>query len=235
MKIITPSYKIIRGLNSDVLPFIEECGRTCYKSEDKITPTSASRFVKNLVEKEHESVIEHAHVTVRIVASRSLTHQLVRHRLASYSQESQRYVNYCKGKFEGVSYIDPMFKVNGTRFTYDDYLRIVNKPIVCNTEEEKKVIQFYINFENQCKAAEESYFELISDGAPPEDARSVLPGCCKTEIVVTANLRVWRHIFKERAINNHAQYEIRTIMSSLLDDFKTVLPEIFGDLGENNA
>lgn len=231
MKLISPSFKVMRGLDRDVIPFLEECGRTCYKSEDHITETSASKFVAGIVKSGHESVIEHAVITVRIVGSRSMTHQLVRHRLAAYSQESQRFVNYSKGKFSGeITFIDPNFRLGAVRYDLDDYGDVLEKTNL--TAEEDAVYKAYTKYVESFTDAEEYYMELIGMGVPAEDAREVLPNSCKTEIVMTANLRVWRHIFEERAINKHAQFQIRQIMLGILDEFSSVLPEVFGDLKE---
>ena len=231
MKIVKSNYKIMRGLDRNVLPFLEECGRTCYKSEEYITEGSSEKFIKGIVKSGHESVIEHAFITVRFTAPRSLTHQLVRHRLASYSQESQRYVNYSKGKFNSeISFIDPLFQINGNKVSYFDYLEIKNRHVSTLTQEEFDIKNIYEIFEDSCKRNENDYFNLIHSGLKPEDAREVLPNCGKTEIVMTANLRVWRHVFKERAFNPKAQYQIRKLLLSLYEEFNKVLPEIFSDL-----
>jgi thymidylate synthase (FAD) len=231
MRIIEPYYKILTPINREmILKNIELAGRTCYKSYDKITPDSASKFVSGIVKSGHESVIEHAYVSVRFVGSRTFTHQLVRHRLANYSQESQRFVNYTKDKFGGdVLFIDPMFNVGGKRYTYEDYLKAQEIPIICLTEDAVKMINLYNVYISSCEAAEESYFALVRSGAKPEEAREVLGGGSKTEIVMTTNLRVWRHIFNERALNKTAQYQFKTLVQGLLTDFNEVLPEIFQD------
>lgn len=235
MKIVEPSFKIMRGLDRSVIPFLEECGRTCYKSEDLITETSASKFVSGIVKSKHESVIEHASITVRLVGSRSMTHQLVRHRLAAYSQESQRFCNYSKDKHGSeLTFIDPMFYINGIRYNHKTFLEIFNE--VGDGEVPEKwlnVVKAYCDFEEVCLNTENTYMKMVEEYcAKSEDAREILPNACKTEIVMTANLRVWRHIFKERALNRHAQFQIRYLAQGILKEFNAVLPEIFSDLAK---
>lgn len=225
----------MRGLDRDVIPFLEECGRTCYKSEDLITPMSASKFVSGIVKSKHESVIEHASITVRIVGSRSMTHQLVRHRIASYSQESQRFVNYSKDKHGSeIVFIDPMFKVEGKRYTYEQYEKLFDHYSGNNEDAPQEFMHMfkaYTHFEENCRMVENEYMEIVEECfVNPEDARELLPNSCKTEIVITANLRVWRHIFAERAVNNKAQFQIRYLTQGILKEFNAVLPEIFGDI-----
>jgi len=183
--------------------FIELIGRTCYKSEDRITDTSAGRFLKMLVSSGHESVIEHLTLTVKFVGSRAMSHQLVRHRLAAFSQESQRYVNYGKGEKMFAVMPPGIFRAGGK--VKEDFVRGIN---------------------DACK----QYIELLSGGVKPEDARSLLPNAVKTEIVMSTNLRQWRHVVEERGLNSRAQWEIRTICLQVLEAFNGILPEVFGDL-----
>ena len=166
MKIVEPSIELINwtSLGHEL---IEICGRTCYKSEAQITPISAKAFVKKIIDLGHDSVLEHASATFKIIADRGFTHELVRHRLASYSQESTRFCNYSKDKFGSeISVIKPL----------------------------DLTIDQSIWWSNACKHAEANYFEMLRHGCKPEIARSVLPICLKTEIVITANFREWRHI-----------------------------------------
>jgi len=203
MRIIEPSYSIEQISPSDLLEFLERCGRVCYKSEDKICDSSASKFINDRVNSEspHESVIEHAVITVRFVCDRGVTHEIVRHRLASFSQESTRYCNYAKGKFgEEITVIRPCFWEEGS----DEYAE----------------------WKAACSAAEDYYFHLIRRGAKPQEARSVLPNSLKTEIVVTANVREWRHIFRMRT-SKAAHPQMRQLMIPLLDELKQKVPIIF--------
>jgi len=207
MRILEPSYEILKlddGL--EVLKLIELAGRTCYKSEDKITDTSALEFIKRLLSHRpaHLSVIEHSTMTVKFVCERGFTHELVRHRLVSYSQESTRYCNYAKGKFGGeITVIEPLFFAKGERV--------------------------YQEWKKSCEQAEEQYFKLLDDGAKPEEARSVLPTGLKTEIVATANLRQWGHIFFQRT-SPRAHPQMRQLMVPLCDEVQARVPVLFDDI-----
>ena len=183
------------------LQVIEKAGRTCYKSEAQITPGSAKKFVASLIKRGHESVIEHAVASVLFITNRGVTHELVRHRLASFSQESTRYVNY---KSRGLQFILPVWWSQAT----DTHRRI---------------------FTEACRSAAKSYHDLLADGWRPEQAREVLPNALKTEIVVTANLREWRHIFRQRCAPP-AHPQIRQLMSSLLAGFTEIVPDLFTDI-----
>lgn len=185
------------------LEIIERAGRTCYKSEDKITPTSAGRFVRGVVKAGHESVIEHVSASVRFTTSRSVTHELVRHRLCAFSQESQRYVNYKRG---GIEFILPVW------FAYN-----WKEDGVC------------CRWNDAMIDAELCYEELIDRGWRPEEAREVLPNSTKTEIVVTTNMREWRHIFKLRT-SAAAHPQIRALMRDCLQGFKAEIPVLFDDI-----
>lgn len=205
MKIISPSHEILFMPDTDIiLKKIELAGRTCYKSEDKITPESASGFVKGIVRSGHHSVIEHMNITVRFICDRGVTHELVRHRLAAYSQESTRYANYSKDKFGNeITVIKPFFWEHDSE-AYKDWL-------------------------DAMKYAEAVYLRLIKSGATPEQARSVLPNSLKTEIVMTANLREWRHVFNLRC-SRPAHPQIRELMLPLLNELKNKIPVVFDDI-----
>lgn len=209
MRIIDPSYKIESlSAASEILQNIERAARTCYKSENRITADSAKKFVGDLLSNDPPrlSVIEHEHMTVRLVCDRGVSHELVRHRLVSYSQESTRYCNYGKGKYGNeITVIAPYF------FVGVDY-----------TEE-------YALWKNSCKYAEGAYLSLLEGGAKPELARSVLPNSLKTEIVTTANLRQWGHIFYQRT-SPKAHPQMRQLMLPLLGEVKCRVPLVFDDL-----
>ena len=203
MNIVKQSVEILTNIDPYVIQFIEKCGRTCYKSEDKITQNSAEQFVKNIMKSGHESVIEHYNVTVKFICDRGISHEIVRHRLASYSQESTRYCNYSKNG--EITVIEPYFKIN-TR--------------------EQRII-----WTAACQQAENYYFVLLKAGASPQEARAVLPNSLKTEVVMTANLREWRHFIKMRSASS-AHPQIRELSLNLLEEFKSKIPIIFDDLGE---
>ena len=216
MLLIRPSYEILK-IDDSPLQLLELAGRTCYKSEDRITECSAEPFVKRIVHSyKHESVIEHCGATVKLIVDRGVTHEIVRHRLASYSQESTRYCNY--GKSGNVIFIIPPW-VNIPPGQYDfDYSD--NEDIYDPRD------QIWFDHMLFC---EKSYLWLLEDGWTPQEARSVLPNSLKTEIVMTANLREWRHIFKLRT-SKQAHPQMREIMVPLLAEFKERVPVIFDDI-----
>jgi thymidylate synthase (FAD) len=205
MKIISPFFTIESLLDGEqMLQQIERTGRTCYKSEDKITTSSAAKFVQRIIQSGHLSVIEHQSVTVRIVCDRGVTHEIVRHRLASYAQESTRYCNYTKGKFDSeIAVVCPCFWDEGS--------------------------EQYVIWRQAMEQAEAAYNRLIALGATPQEARSVLPNSLKTEIVMTMNLREWRHFFELRA-TSAAHPQMREIALPLLAEFKKRIPVIFDDV-----
>lgn len=205
MKIVPPSHEILSMPESrEVLKHIEIAGRTCYKSEEKITPDSSDAFVRRIIKSGHHSVIEHSSVTVRFICDRGVSHELVRHRLAALSQESTRYANYAKDKFGNeITVIRPCFWPADAP-AYADWLAAM-------------------------KSAEAAYLKLINDGARPEQARSVLPNSLKTEVVMTANLREWRHVLGLRC-SAPAHPQIREIMLPLLDELNRLLPPVFEDI-----
>jgi len=201
--IIPPSTEILRA-TPDLEQLIEEAGRVCWKSEEKITETSHVAFINMLKDKHHESVLEHGAITVRFIVNRGVSHELVRHRLMSPSQESTRYCNYSKEKFgEEITVIKPLFYEEGS-VAYAIWLHSI-------------------------AVAEESYFELLRLGSTPQEARDVLQNNLKTEVVVTANPREWRHIFKQRTAPA-AHPQMREVMIPLLDEFITRWPVLFSDL-----
>lgn len=205
MKIIAPSFEILTDLSSgDLLKHLEHIGRVCYKSENQITEDSAKQFVKALINRGHESVIEHISITVKIICDRGISHEIVRHRIASYSQESTRYCNYSTGNFGSeLTVIRPFF-----------------------WDQSSKKYQIWMD---SMRAAEDAYLALIDSGASPQEARSVLPNSLKTEIVVTMNLREWRHFFKMRT-DKHAHPQMREISIPILKEFQKQIPIVFDDL-----
>lgn len=209
MRIIKASFIIEDSLDGNkIIKKIEKAGRTCYKSEENITPNSAKDFIKKILATGHESVIEHEKVTVRVICDRGITHEIVRHRIASYSQESTRYCNYSKSKFGNeIIVIEPCFWKNK------------------NIEEVRK----YEIWKKLMEESEKAYIKLIELGATPQEARSVLPNSLKTEIIMTMNLREWRHFFKLRT-SDAAHPQMREIVRPLLDEFKKRIPVIFDDI-----
>lgn len=203
MKIIEESATIYDKIDtSAVMTKLEEAGRVCYKSE--MGHNTADAFVWQLIAKGHESVLEHVSVTVKFVVDRGMSHEIVRHRLASYSQESTRYCNYSKDRFNNeITVIKPCFWGENS--------------------------VMYKSWEEACLRAETQYFRLLEDGASPQEARSVLPNSLKTELFMTANLREWRHFFRMRTAPN-AHPHLRKVVLSLYKQFCDVLPVVFEDI-----
>ena len=215
MKIIKPSYEILTPISDGgikELQHIEKIGRVCYKSEDRITDDgeSAKKFVKMLISNGHEAMIEHSSLSVKFVVDRGVSHELVRHRIASFAQESTRYCNYSKDKFGNeITVILPCF--------FDTGMGILSNSLV------------YQEWKSACECAEERYFNLLKMGATPQQARTVLPNSLKTEITVTANYREWRNFFKLRTAEaSHPQ--MREVAIPLLKELKTLIPIIFDDI-----
>ena len=205
MKIIKAGFHVLSPVNgAEILKSIEQAGRVCYKSEDKIVDGSAEKFVAEIIKRGHEAVLEHQSITIKFIVDRGVSHEIVRHRLAAYCQESTRYCNYSKGQFgEEITVIEPCFWSK-------------------NSEE-------YQLWFKCMKYAEEMYLQLIHAGATPQEARSVLPNSLKTEVVMTANLREWRHFFKLRTAPT-AHPQMREVAIALLKEFQRMVPVIFDDI-----
>jgi len=203
MKVVQPGYEILTAIDRlEILQAIERAGRTCYKSEDKITDVSAAKFVRMLVKRGHEAMIEHApSISVKFICDRGVSHEIVRHRLFSFAQESTRYCNY--GKADEITIIAPCF---------------------WGDEPEKQA-----EWETAMMQTEKSYLALLAMGASPQEARAVLPNSLKTEIIVTGNVREWRHFFKLRT-DNAAHPQIRELAIPLLHEMQRLLPELFEDI-----
>lgn len=223
MKIINASYEIlnkdkINGI--EILKVIESVGRTCYKSEDKITDESAPKFVKMLIERGHEAMIEHNAISVRFICDRGVSHELVRHRLASFGQESTRYCNYSNDKFgDELTFIKPCwFDITTEELNIKKYEFI----------EEDESINYWLNAMDNI---ENCYFDLLNKGWEPQQARSVLPNSIKTEIVMTMNLREWRHFFSLRC-DKPAHPQMRELTLPLLKEMSELIPIVFDDLKE---
>ena len=205
MRIIEPYFEILDELDGKkMLQKIERIGRVCYKSEDLITEDSAEKFIGNILKRGHESVIEHEKISVKMVCDRGVTQEIVRHRVASYSQESTRYCNYQKDKFGNeLTFIKPVFwKEDSPEYTL---------------------------WKESMQQIEDQYMKLIEMGASAQEARSILPNSLKTEIVVTMNLREWRHFFRLRTASA-AHPQIREIAGMVLEEFRRQIPVVFDEL-----
>lgn len=205
IKAYTQIYMDFNG--EQILNKIEQVARTCYKSESKIQEGSAAKMVAALIKNGHEAMLEHQSITVKFVCDRGVSHELVRHRLASFAQESTRYCNYAKDDFGSeVTFILPYFLNYGT--------------------------PGFKVWKEQMKSAEQAYFDMLDIGHTPQEARSVLPNSLKTEVNMTCNLREWRWFFKLRAAGStgtpHPQ--MLEVACPLLEDMKKVIPVVFDDI-----
>ena len=206
MNILERSVELINPPKYEtLLSNVEQAARNCYRSQDKITDNSAEPMIRALIKAGHEAMIEFADIEFMITCDRSLSHQLVRHRIGcSYAQESMRYCSYIKDNFyNSVSFIVP----------YD----------VTN--------ELYETWRASCLAAEAAYFVLLDNGAKPETARSVLPHCTATHIVVKMNMRAIRH-FLELRLDTHAQSDIRDIAYKMLELVHEKYPVFVEDIYE---
>lgn len=212
MKIINASYEILRpkitvDAKDAEFQAIEGAGRTCYKSGEKITPESAVRFTEKIIGLNHEAMLEHAFMSVRFIVDRGISHEIVRHRMASFAQESTRYCNYSKDKFGNeLTFIKPCFFEEGSTA--------------------------YNCWEKVCQNAEDMYMSMIHMGLKPEEARCILPHSLKTELVMTANMREWRHFFRLRAAGETGRPhpQMLEVAVPLLKEVKAFMPELFEDI-----
>jgi len=207
MRILRTSWEYMDPIDGmAILKKIERCGRVCYKSEDKITDESAVKFVNMITHNlKHESVLEHHSITVKVVCDRGISHEIVRHRIGAYSQESTRYCNYCKDKFNNeITVIWPH---------HLDY----------------KAPQANDAWQKSMEDAEKNYFTLLNGWDwKPQEARGVLPTELKTEVVMTYNLRQWRHFFRMRC-GRPAHPQLRAVTVPMLEKFQKDIPVIFDD------
>jgi len=218
---------------------IEIAGRTCYRSEDKITEDSANEFVRMVIRRGHESVLEHCSITVRFTGDRAMSHQLVRHRLAAYSQESQRYCNYGKSSHlrvvvppsinrvpDSAGYVSDQL-MDGDVLTGDGIRGLMMVKRNGNVENLELSVAL-ARWVRSCAESYDCYRDLLSMKVRPEDARSVLPNATATTVVTTFNLRQWRHFFDMRC-DKHAQWQIRNLAVATLWEFYDLLPAVFED------
>ena len=207
VKVIQQSYEILTDLSDStkILKDIERVGRVCYKSESNITQDSYIKFCKMLRDRGHEAMIEHSQLSVKFIVNRAIANEIVRHRLFSFAQESTRYINYSKDKFcNEIKVIEPEELLPSNSSVY----------------------QFWYN---SCKNAEDAYMALLYDNVKPEIARDVLPLSTATEIVVTGNIREWRHFFRLRC-DSKAHPQLVSISRKLLNDLKSKIPVLFDDI-----
>jgi len=224
MKIVNPSAEVLFTETGDeMMKRIEAAGRTAYKSEDKITDQSAEAFVRTIITRGHMSVLEHVSVSARVVCDRGVTHEIVRHRIASYTQESTRYCNYAGDKYGSeITVVLPEF----LREAYS----MVQTGCFVDEGNSPKLGQFLI-WQRAMENVESAYMELLELKASPQEARSVLPNSLKTEIVMTMNLREWLHFFNLRT-SPKAHPDMQVVAKMLLVQFNLALPCIYGELAK---
>lgn len=219
MRVIDQSHEIKLIVPFEAqLDLIEDCGRVAYASEDKIKEGSSKQFAKMIVGKNHGAVLEHSMLTVMFTTDRGVSHELVRHRLASFTQESTRYCNYSKDKFAGqVTFIRPIWVSD----------KVLNREALTSEDLSPQDLIWL----TQMSKAEEAYLGLLGIGWTAQQARSVLPNSLKTKIAMTANFREWKHIFQLRAIEKAAHPQMRDLMIPLYQQCRQLCPELF-DLGD---
>lgn len=212
MKVIKASAELLNAPEYAVLlDTVERAGRTCYKSEDKIQEGSAEKFIKAIIARGHESVLEHSLITVRFICDRGVSHEIVRHRLASFSQASTRCCNYSQDRFGNeTSVIKPCF--------FEEKM----------TEVDGTITDYSVWY-TACKEAEGAYFALLDRGCTPEEARSVLPNSLATELVMSANIREWRHFLRLRC-SPAAHPQMREVACELAHILKQRYPVFFEDI-----
>jgi len=206
MKIIEPSVTLLDEIDAEkILKKIELCGRVAYKSENNISADSAEKFIRNIIKYGHESVLEHVSLSFRIICDRGVMAELTRHRLASFTVESTRFNDYSSDKFGGeLTFIRPCFW--------------------------NKANENFEGWSLAMQSLEKCYKVFRSEGATPQEARSILPNSLKTELIMTASLREWRTVLKLRTAKD-AHPQMKQIANMILKIFKDKLPVIVEDIG----
>jgi thymidylate synthase (FAD) len=228
MKLVLPKVEMVTPLNAEaaktIMQRIEIAARTCYKSEDKITDESAEKMVKNLIKRGHEAMIEHAALTVKVTCDRGVSHEIVRHRIgASYGQESTRYVNYVNNDMQFIcpNWFGPFWQQAAA-----------DEQIITDTNLADMIHELSPGEEIWFRAmmfAENEYRQLVEEQSwQPQQARSILPNSLKTEIVMTYNMRAWRHFFELR-LDKAAHPQMRQVAKMIWTEFNKYLPIIFGE------
>ena len=245
MKIIKAGYSVVSPDLDDPLIErrvywnLENAGRTCYKSEpahdvplDELVKQSGD-FVRKIIKNGHTAMLEHRSMSVKFTVDRGVSHELVRHRIASFAQESTRYCNYSKDKFGNeITVIDPVFFCDISKKRKEEILNVLDGFYMDNpinfTDHERAYARWY----DACRFAETEYFNMLELGCTPQEARAVLPNSLKTEIVVTANMREWRHILNLRAagVTGKPHPQMLEVMVPLLNELRDKFPAVFEDI-----
>lgn len=228
-EVVKPSVEVIMSQDwREVLRHIEKIGRTCYKSEDRITEYSYGPFILGLIDRGHEAMLEHFSITVKFQTDRGVSHELVRHRLCSFAQTSTRYCNYSQEKFGSrIKVIEPEY------FPRDGECKPMSFQVpLFNSINNSDMNAFDVWF-IAVATANWAYQTLVKDfGKSPQEARSVLPNSLATEIYVTANIREWRHILKLRAVGTTGKPhpDMQRIMLMALEKLSYAIPIVFDDI-----
>jgi thymidylate synthase (FAD) len=230
MKIIKPRWSwISKPPYGEALKVVELATRLCYKSENKIGDGTAEPLIRKIIQMGHHSVLEHVQLTARLITSRGISHELVRHRLCAFSQESTRYVDY-EGK--DMEFIQPSWVHDDCLATSLHQLRSLKE---CDYDfhmapgadcyREFRWIRFI-------EEAEKQYKELRDQDLPPQFARGVLPNDLKTEMIMSANIRQWRHIFNLRVLNKtgRAHPDVVGLLLPMYEDLRCTYPVFFEDM-----
>ena len=214
MNIVQPSFQIMK-YDKQALSFLEKIGRICYKSEDKIKKGSAEKFIENIIHRDHTAMVEHSSITVKFIHNRGFSHELVRHRLSSFAQESTRYVDYNKDKYKKeLTFIAPYWEKG-------EFLK--------KEQMQANILHAYDLWYGTMWEIEKTYKEMKDLGTDTDAVRGILPNDIKTEIVITANFREWRKILSLRTAKV-AHPDMRRVMIPLLQELKKNIPVIFNDI-----
>ena len=217
MKIIDPSFTFIAQPDrATAYNRIAEAMRNCYRAELNAMPKTDEELVELAIKRGHYSVIEFASVAVNIVCDRGVTHELVRHRIASYAQESTRYCNYAGEKFgRELTFVRPSW-AQGNGMSTAKY-------------------KFWLE---AMEYAEKSYMNMLDNLAMPQEARAVLPNSLATKIAVHANLREWAHIFKLRCdlpAHPDMRQTMKPILLAMLDEYPHIFQPVHNWLSQKGA
>lgn len=221
MKIIKPYIEVEKYNSVKIMKNIERACRNCYRSEDKITELSYKNLITNCINRHHESVLEHEKITVRMTCDIGVYKDLTRHRHANFSIESTRYCNYSKDKFDNqIKFIQPIFYT-------DSWLKANYEGSSFNEDELKSSLWY------KCMEQIEDTYNLMSkSGCKPDELRMLLPHSTAAQVVMTANIREWRHILNLRC-SKATHPAIQQLLIPLLLKFQKDMPELFSDIEYN--
>lgn len=221
MKVIEPWIEISKINGKEIMKNIEKACRTCYRSENLTGEETYKKLLENCITRGHESILEHEKITIRMCCDIGVYKDLTRHRFGSFSIESTRYCNYSKDKFDNnIKFIKPVFyKESWKDKTYEEY--------ITDKEEQQSMIWY-----NCMQDIEETYLKMSKLDSKPDEMRMILPHSTAAEVVMTANIREWKHILSLRT-TKMAHPSVQQLMIPLLLYFQEEMPEIFGKIEYN--